>query len=378
MNHVPASPDRRRRCARTDLADEIIRWDELPRPRRLELETHAATCAACGPALALVRRADAWLAAQSGSGDCPSADELFDFGRGPGARSLSAERHAAVELHVHGCEECRGFVDTLAAKPPVPLIITAPRPARAAAVSDEPVAPAAPPLARTPVGEPRVAPESSAGPRSVARPTRRPWRALAAAAVVLVSLGLLWRVLDRAEVGTTAADRGLFPPEDVLRGDIDDPLLSPRGALVALDGRAWHDFVFAVAPRERAEAYRFVVRRYGDDPLAPGVEIARWTFAAATSTRPAEAFGPGRYAWEAWAVVDGLDLRLGARDFEVREDAAFAAELSRALVKTGDERTRDVLWLLHREGYLDDARAFARELPPSAERDAYLARPPGR
>ncbi|MCK6447580.1 MAG: hypothetical protein L6Q99_14405 [Planctomycetes bacterium] len=369
MNHVPESPDRRRRCARTDLADEIIRWDELPRPRRLELENHAATCASCGPALDLVRRAERWLASHGAATECPTADELFDYGGGPGATSLSAARHDAIELHVRACAECRGFVETLAVRPPVPLIVSAASDERSSAPPPTAAKPALAPAATTASRDERA--------RATFAP-RRAWFAFAAAAAVLLALGVLWRALDSGAAGSNAAGKGLFPAEDVLRGGGDELLYYPRGAVLARQGAAWHEFAFELAPRERASSYRIVVRRYDADPLAPGAEIARWTSPTASSTRPADAFGPGRYAWEAWAEVDGLDVRLGAQDFEVREDARVERALDAALALEGDARIREVLALLHREGYLGDARAFARTLPQSAERDAYLARVPGR
>ena len=42
----------------------------------------------------------------------------------------------------------------------------------------------------------------------------------------------------------------------------------------------------------------------------------------------ASKLGPGHYTWEAWAVVDGLDVHLGRRDFEVTLDAPLIDEIA--------------------------------------------------
>jgi len=114
-------------CARPDLAARLTEFDELPAAERAALSAHARACPSCGPALGLLEAAEAHLAAAArrlGPREaCPSAEDLFDFAKAPGARPLPAERSAAVAGHVQRCAECAGLLSTLAARPPVPLIV---------------------------------------------------------------------------------------------------------------------------------------------------------------------------------------------------------------------------------------------------------------
>ncbi len=79
----------------------------------------------------------------------------------------------------------------------------------------------------------------------------------------------------------------------------------------------------------------------------------------------------GHYTWEARATVNGLEQPLGERDFEVLQNEAFLQELN-------GQEARKRIRSLHAAGYLTDARALARRLPPSSERDSYLGSNPGR
>ena len=86
----------------------------------------------------------------------------------------------------------------------------------------------------------------------------------------------------------------------------------------------------------------------------------------------------GHYTWEAWAVVHGLDQQLGRRDFDVVDDAALRANLLALEPRSEPQRSLAAVRLLHESGYRTDARRIARNMPPSPERDEYLARVPGR
>src|SRR6185436_19069116 len=55
------------------------------------------------------------------AGVCPTSEELYDFGHGPGFGPLTSERRREIDLHLRRCAECEGFVESLAAPPPVPL-----------------------------------------------------------------------------------------------------------------------------------------------------------------------------------------------------------------------------------------------------------------
>src|SRR6187402_276848 len=113
-------------CVRPDLAAALPGFDELPAAERAALAAHARACPSCGPALRLLEAADAHLRGLAGGravDACPSAEELFDFARAPGARPLAAARTAAVGAHVERCAECGELLATLAARPPAPLIV---------------------------------------------------------------------------------------------------------------------------------------------------------------------------------------------------------------------------------------------------------------
>lgn len=367
MNHEPRNPGRAGECARADLAAELIRWDELDFRRRLELERHARDCASCGPALALLQRADAWLNGQGrgaqapstiAAGVCPDAEALYDYGHGPGSNALAAERRGAVAAHLVACAECRELVATLASRPPAPLVLDQPK------FGDVELEDGDEGVLDLPLGGRLI-------------PAKRWLWIPAAAAIVLFAVGFWWKGFFAAEQATLVA-QGVFPAEEVLRGADGGPLYFPRDAVLAVGGHPWQGVAFEVEPVERAELYRITLLLRDDGVLGAEREVERVTSKEPTGSFDSAKLACGRYTWEVWAVVDGLDTFVGRRDFEVRADPATEESLFEALELTGDARTADVLRLLQQRGYLGDARTFARTLPPSAERDAYLARKPGR
>lgn len=369
MNPHEEDPGHVTHCSRPDLAGQLLVWDELDFQRRVELERHAGDCASCGPALSLLRRADAWLASSGrevrsevlSASPCPSSEDLYDFGVGPGARELGTETRRTLEAHLVTCADCRGLVATLASRPPSPLDLS----------PDDATERFAPELGPRPFAT-RVAP---------ARVRRSPSRwvmALAAAIALAVAAGLLWKVIQ----ASGPAQQSAFPGYPILRGDQGGPLDFPRDRVLAVErGAPWSALVFEIRPQAGASGYRVVVRAHEGGAFARGNEIAK--LRSSEPALPADveltaALTSGYYTWEAWATVNDLDVFLGKRDFELARDEALTGELQQALALSGDERTRSVLELLHGRGYLGDARAFARTLPPSPDRDAYLEQVPGR
>jgi len=332
----------------------------LPPAEEAQLREHAAECPACGPRLALIEQAEAWLAGQAGApkdqgatGECPPAEELYDYGRGPGARPLPSSRERAVRNHVEACGECAGLVATLASRPPVPLWIDVPASASAAA------------------------------PVPLLRPRHWMSFALAAAAVVLISLGLFWnRIFASAPVTELASV--VYPPEELLRGEADGAIHFPRGRVLAgKEAGLWHALRIELAERANATRYRAHLLRADGGAFDAGTPLCalaadgpELTLADREPGTAAVELAPGHYTCEAWAVVDGLDVPLGRRDFEVVHDA----DVERALATPpADARGRSALLAsMHDRGLLVDARAYARSLPPTPERDAYLRRLPGR
>ena len=349
-------------CERPDLAEGLPDWPDLSAPQRAALEAHALACAECGAALALVREVDAWLEEQvpaSSPNLCPSPEELYDYGRGPGARPLTEVERVALRAHLAACRECSGLVETLKLRPPTPLL-DLPTPSAAAPEAERTsTAPAATevhaPSRRAPLRLRLLAPLASA----------------AAAAVVLAAL---WPRSSGDERPTLR-----FPTAPLLRGEETDALLFPRDALLLDASRTWQPLRFELAPRERATRYRIALRATDGSAFDAGREVQ--SIESDVPELVAQAgleLAPGHYTWEAWAQIDGLDVELGRRDFEARREPGLLAELATRDSASEPARSESILHLLHERGFVGDARAFARTLPASPERDAYLARRPGR
>ena len=341
-------------CTRPELAKALPRWDRLGTSERAKLEGHAAGCAYCGPALTLLREAEDWLVAQAPNrplGPCPTPDDLFDFGRGPGARPMLAERRSSIEEHLGQCVECESLVATLATKPPSPLIL-----------ESEP----APEVAGAPT------------PSGLSRRPRR-LRALAAAAAVAAVSFFAWSEIQAAAPSGWSAVQ--FPAAELMRGEEAGRLLFPRNrVLPATDGpRFGSGLVFELSSEVRGESYRISVARHTGgafDAGTPVFELSAGTPLLRPSPEQLSLLSPGDYTWEAWAQIDGLDVQLGRRDFHVQDDADLAARLEAVADRPHLERVSRQLTLLWEHGYRADARALARALPESSARDQFLDRTP--
>jgi hypothetical protein len=340
------------------LASWLVDWDELDPPRRRELFEHAQACACCGPRLDLLTRAETWLeqAASPTTGVCPSSEDLYDFGRGPGARRLSEAERVSLKSHVAGCAECSQFVETLASRPPAPLI------GDEVAIEDE-----------------------RERELSIARHKRRSlaWIPLTAAAAIAAIF--VWRGNpgNRPQAADTeqASLRIRYPVDPLLRGDSRDALLFPRDRVLCGESGLYSQLVFELAPQERASSYRVIVERHDGSAFASGEVIATLSSPAPVVAPAADVVAkmtPGHYTWEAWSVVDGLDVHLGRRDFEVALDQDLIDQIAARDSAPEPARSESLLHLLHDAGFVGDARAYARTLPATPERDAYLARLPGR
>jgi len=377
----------------SEASELLIAWDELSRDRFEDLSRDPRTATR----LAHLQRAEAWLAARLRSAaPCPTANVLYDYGRGPGYEALGVEDRKVLRRHLDGCSECRGFVQSLQASPPLPLDVrppldgppvqwgerdprgdgaAAPGRGRVAAPARRgdaggPFAEASPRPAGSPApaGPGPLAGERAGGPRGPSRPALRRLAPIAAAAAVLAIATLF---VERGRESRGVAAIGL-PETPLLRGEGQSPLLFPRGKVLAAPPadlpRSRTLFAskpeYEVEPVEGAERYRFVVLRHDGGAFARGTEMDRM------ETRTPRTWGtrglrPGYYTWEAWAVVDRLDQYLGARDFQIVEEPGLGEELE----DLGDE---PAVWRLHEAGFFTDARTIARHLPPSPEREAYL------
>ncbi len=374
--------------------EALARWDELDRDTLSALERHPTH----GPRLAKLRAAELWLEDQAlearaalTPGACPSAEELYDFGRGPGYQPLSAERRRQLDDHVHRCLSCERVVDSLSAPPPLPLDwselseLALSSPALpdssgkdAQGRASAPIEPELvwPPTSQRTTAIPTAPVHST--PRTAARGPRR-WVPLAAAAVVVLGVGL-WVAQNSRE------SRGAGPREDpLLRGRSAELLLFPRERLLPPTStlhRLWPALdagtSFEIAGAAEAQGYRVELERHAGGAFERGQ-----TLASGRAIEPfvilSQRLEPGHYTWRAWLESRGLEQPLGARDFEVVDNPELETELA-ALASEPDEqrRTARALELLDRHGFRSDARALARTLPAGELRERWLAPVPGR
>ena len=335
--------------------EALVRWDELSEAelREIEADPHLA------PRLEMLRSAEDWLMnGGAATDDCPRAEELYDYAGGPGHAPLSAEAARRIDEHLFSCTACEELLLTLADMPPSPLVL---EPAPATTI--------APPRRREP---PAPAPILELTTRKSRR--RRIERVALACAASLVACFALWKFIDGRETSFS------LPTAPLLRGDSETALQYPRGPL--LESASWMPAAalalrFELAPVADAESYRVEILRHAGSAFDVGEKAGELKGALADLTL-ATRLGPGEYTWRAYAVVHGLERELGARDFEVRADAQLSERLASAAGSDELARTCERIRILHESGDWTDARALARTLPPSAERERYLGQVPGR
>lgn len=361
------------------VSEALAHWDELD---PVTLRTLAAD-PRHRSRLNLLQSVDVWMQsrvhdadASSVARDCPTAEELYDFGRGPGFSSLAAARREAIEGHAASCAECSEIVLSLATPPPLPLVLGP----WLEPVIDRPVA-RRPTAAPAPLSRPELV-----GPRRPLPATKRPsfdelwkrWAPVAAAAGVLVAASV-WFGSQRESAS------GRFPESPLLRGEAGGPLYFPRDRVLVANAnlaQAWpalaDELKFEIEPQPEAVAYRVDLFRHEAGAFAPAEPVESLSSEGPSLSLPARALPPGNYTWRAWVLERGLERSLGERDFALVEDAGLARELERLAGLAEPERSLAAVRLLVERGYSTDARRLARRLPQSPERDAFLGRMPGR
>lgn len=341
--------------------DALLRWDELDEQLLRMLDEDPDR----GWRLRKLQDADGWLRQRATEAlvrtagpallVCPPPEDLYDFGQGPGAGTLTGERRTAIDRHLATCLECERFVATLATAPPSPIVFDPPVEAVVAveAPDPDPIVPLA--------------------------PSRRHVRLLpvltAAAAVVIAFLAL------RVPSDVRSLE---FPTSPVLRGAAGGPLYFPRDRvllpsadLAALFPALEHAVRMEVEPQSEVSSYRFELSSHSGRAFGETRLVDR-QFAA---TNEVEARAPrtaGHFTWDVWVERNGFPHQLGTRDFHVAADAGLEKALLALAEEREPERTLAAVRILHAAGYVTDARELARTLPPSAERDRYLSQSPGR
>jgi hypothetical protein len=330
-----------------DFERALVHWDELDAASLRALSGHPIH----GRRLDAVQLAETWLEdhleehAPPAVAACPSAGELYDYARGPGAAPLFAERRAQIDRHLIRCRPCEGLALELKSRPPVPL---ADLPAAPLDELDRAL------LQRICPQVPVISIEK--------RPSILRWAPLAAAAS-LVAFAVL---------GRDGGDTTQLPIAEPVRGTQAWALTSPAGPLLWVPAAAaneWFDVGcaprFELVPMEGATEYFVEVYRHGGGALDAGERIA--DLANVEPVFAAFQLDPGRYTWRAHATVRGLDVDLGARDFQVVENVDL-------IERTDGLRRAEAIVMLHESGFESDARRLAEGLPQSPERDAYLGR----
>ncbi len=380
-------------CTRPELHQALIGEEDFTEVIRRELEAHSRSCSACAPLWKVRLELDDYFSGPAEStrrnGNCPKAEELYDFARVPGQDRLGHVRQSAahrlqIEAHLASCRDCRELVQLLDL--PVPSAWSADREedAEADALRKTATAPPASPGTATDSKEAAIPTAYSSathssdsdadpllmGPGSSKRGKLMQGLVAAAAAAAIVAIVALQ---DSATNAGAELLTHKFPVAAIMRGDQESPLLHPRGRILldTAPARTTHPIKFEWSPQEGAQTYRIQLRKHSGGAFDTGQVV--WEH---ESEAPAfvsnESLGAGHYTWELWAVIHGLDQRLGARDIELVEDAELLDQLAMLSQLKPPANSERSLLLLHERGFISDARAFARQLPQSSERDAYL------
>lgn len=332
------------------LTEALLHWDELEDSELVQLASHEETAGKLGA----LRTVEAWMReigeradAEAPTPDpahCPPAEELYDFGRGPGFGLLDEEREARIADHVAACSSCSEILTSLQTPPPLPL--------------DLPVA-APKPLENL---------EEPARPL----PSSHTWRPF------LVAASLAGIALVPFYFGTRGATVRDLPVAENFRGpESGEGLLFPRGRVVAASTAEADALVakptFEVKAVANAQEYRLDVFEYDGGAFDGGARLH-----SLRSSSPLIECGPlqaGYFTWKAWALVDGLERPLGDREFQVVE----APELAERLRELGDQPSEsDLVELiidLVAADFEADARDVARRLPDSPEKKRFLSPP---
>ena len=355
----PTPPDEEVLSAQ--IVERLLRFDELDEGELALLKEDPAARVQ----LHRLQLAEAWLTepsqslegAPSRESDCPSAEDLFDYGQQVEPTGLEIARQVEIADHLRSCAECAALVSKLADRPPSPLIVV-----------DSPMPEATP----TPAPRPRSSREMrlARGPRPTPRAGLRhvPFLVAASLLAVLMLSGWPSSVLGKDSNG--------FPSPAVMRGNTSQRLVSPKDLVLArskdLPGLPrLSDVVFEVRPESGNARYDVYVYQGHSSALVDPEE--RMLLYHITSREPSlHLAGPlptGRYSWEAWSVseLDGTPRRLGEANFNVVHNPG----LEQAILHKGGGVS--AVRHLHENNFVADARALARDLVDRQKCNLYEA-----
>jgi len=339
-----------------DLDDEdkalqaLLSYDKQPTPtlEALRRDPHRAQ------ALDRLESADRWLRDQAlaagATSACPTAEELYSFGAGPGAEQWSAplatERRAAIDKHLAVCLPCESFVATLQVAPPSPLVFDE--------GADEPVedvvaTPAAPSATPRPTGR-------------ILRPAR--WLVAAVAASIVVLLGVRLGLRESTAAGdpvswvetlrggTTSGEAftNLLPGAKLLVIDEKSQLADPE--LVAVSAEV----------NSRPEAlYKFTFHEYADGGLKASM---RELFASEPKASPSHGLDPAWLRKPAelrleCTISQGLVRSSASKMVAVVDDPKLLAAV------LGEKDREKRAKRLHKAGFHAQASAQLRALLPT-------------
>lgn len=391
----PAAPPQRIDLDDPAVVEDLVRYDDLDRAALARFEADPSARVV----LDLLRRADAELARGAPEEFEFSAEELYDHGAAgrdaaefDPARARSIGRYLAARPELMAAtsavadaplEREASFGESLGWPATVDELPDGDRELARRIMDTAPAHPVLPPLAvgataaaAEPPAAVGAAADQPAGPASAAAtpaprgPGWLAWAPLAAAALVAaMALG--------GEPRRGAHDGGL-PSSPLLRSGAEAPLLFPRGRVAhSPSPNAWCNRpLFEVAPVTAAAGYRFSLMRLPENASVfdEGTELWRTDSTLPMATGPA--LEPGRYEWQATALINGLERPLGRKAFSVVTVAAPAVlAAAGADPSIAEDEVRLEVRTLHAAAFLTDARHRARALEPSEERADYLRSP---
>jgi hypothetical protein len=326
------------------LKDALLHWEDLEDSALIKLASHPRSARRLAGLRVVerelneaAREADRAEAERFDASTCPPAEELFDFGRGPGFQYLGEVREEILARHLESCANCAGLIATLRTPPPLPL----------EASSEQ-----APNLHSVP-----------------ARPldTSARWR------LFLVAASVAGMIMVPFMMG----DRGLgldhLPEHTITRGPSTTahfPQLKLLAVPDAETGELLASPYFEFEGVATAGEYRVEVRMNDGGPFEQGVRVQ--DLREASPSLAGAALPLGSYSWRAWAEVNGLEQDVVSADLVVIEDPQLADLLTSLDAEASVSELVEAIRELHASGFIADARALARRLPQSPQRENYL------